>query len=438
MAYEDGVLRARDTGSREITQPLVPRDQSRYQGEGFRIEPEYRSDPTAALAAQPVTGAPAGADPASGVSRRVATPNLDYVFDDPADGEPGPDRILVHGLWELVLALLVAGLGYLLYRGNASVFTGDSLQRLLLEASALGALAMGSALALRTGAVNLSIGTLAAAGGLYYGHNVADGLGKAILVVVGGCAAVGLVHGLAVVGLHVPGWAASLGVAMVVIVWAQHQAAVTISGGYAPERHVYYWFGGFCVLSVLGGLIGIVPSVRRAIGRFRPVADPAQRRGVVAALITLGATVGSAILAGLAGLLAAAQVGSAAPSDGLAVTALALGAALLGGTSAYGRRGGIFGTVFAVALVTLGLEYAAEHQWSWTPASFGAIAVLAGLLVTRLVERFGRPPRGNQDDGEWQAEPAEPAEPADWSQRNASWSSSGGLWSPDDAWGARS
>src|SRR5437773_5660429 len=149
MAYDEGVLRAHDGTAPEKTEPL-PREQSRYQGEGFRVEPDFRTDDGAPyMGSQPISGAPSAraGDTTVGVGQRVATPNLEYVFDDPDEGEPGPDRMLVHGLWELILALLVAGLGYLLYRQSPSMFGGDSLQRLLLDASALGALAMGSAVA---------------------------------------------------------------------------------------------------------------------------------------------------------------------------------------------------------------------------------------------------------------------------------------------------
>jgi hypothetical protein len=81
-----------------------------------------------------------------------------------------------------------------------------------------------------------------------------------------------------------------------------------------------------------------------------------------------------------------------APTEtGIGLTALALGAALLGGTSVFGRRGGVFGTAFAVAgLVLLSFYLAAEKRGiSVFALAAGAIAV--GLLASRLVESFGRP-----------------------------------------------
>src|SRR6185436_15916443 len=113
---------------------------SRYLGEGFRHEPDFRE--TTATVTGVETAEP---DQTVTLARRVAPPNLDYVFDDPDAGEPGRDRLLVHALWELVLALALAGVGYLLYRQESSAFSGDGLRTLLLQAASIGALAAASA-----------------------------------------------------------------------------------------------------------------------------------------------------------------------------------------------------------------------------------------------------------------------------------------------------
>ena len=67
--------------------------------------------------------------------------------------------------------------------------------------------------------------------------------------------------------------------------------------------------------------------------------------------------------------------------------------ALLAGTSAYGRRGGIFGTLFAVALVEVFLTWAAARGWTVSRWAVGGATLGVGLLATRLVETLGRPRR---------------------------------------------
>jgi ribose/xylose/arabinose/galactoside ABC-type transport system permease subunit len=428
MAYEATPVGTH--GADTATTPTVG-GQSRYLGEGFHQEADFRGPtPTSQPVAQPVKS-DAETDRTLSLDRRVATtPNLDYVFDDPDEGEPGRDRMLVHGLWELGLALATLGVGFLLYRAKSGAFGGIELRSLLVSASVLGALALACAMSLRVGAVNLAVGAVAGAAALYFGQHGDGGLVSHLSVVIGVCALIGLVQGLVVVGLHVPGWAASLGVGLVLFIWSNRQAPLSLTDGYDPLPHAYYWFSVFCLLSLAGGVVGLVPPVRRMIGRFRPVADPAERRGFIAAAVTLGAVVASTVLAGVAGVLSVAQTGRAAPTDGLELTALALGAALLGGTSAFGRRGGVVGTILGVALITVGMAYTAATGRNWPVAAFAAIAIGLGLVMTRLVERYGRPPPGDEEDeeDEW----PKSSQPNGWS---ASRTSSSGAWGTEDAWG---
>jgi hypothetical protein len=190
-------------------------------------------------------------------------------------------------------------------------------------------------------------------------------------------------------------------------------------------------------VSLLAGVVLTVPSLRRAFGRFRPVTDPAHRRGTVAAMITLIAIVLSTVLAGIGGVISVASTQAAPLSNGLELTGLAIGAALLGGTSAYGRRGGIVGTVLAAGLIIVAMEYADATGKSWGPATFAAVAIGLGLVVTRLVERYGRPSLHGEDEEEDDDEWASRATAA--LSNGRTWqpgsTGAGGIWT-DDAWGA--
>jgi hypothetical protein len=112
----------------------------------------------------------------------------------------------------------------------------------------------------------------------------------------------------------------------------------------------------------------------------------------VAAVVTAGALIGSTVLATLAGVLLAANGSEpVAPDPGLDWTALGVGIALLGGTSAYGRRGGVGGTLLAVALVGLFLAYVEAAGYEVNRWAVAGTALAVGLVVTRLVETYGRP-----------------------------------------------
>jgi hypothetical protein len=227
----------------------------------------------------------------------------------------------------------------------------------------------------------------------------------------------------------VPSWAASLAVGLAAVVYIQLRTApVDVQGGYDPTEHALYLFGGFAALTLLGGLLGAVKSVRRSVGRFRPVGDPAWRRGGLASTITATCLVASMVLAAAAGvLLAAGGSGPVVPTTGFEWSGLALGAAMLGGTSAFGRRGGVLGTLLAVVLIILFLRYEDERGLDIAFVAVAAATVAAGLVVTRLVESYGRPRSALEPDGDWEPEPDENA--ADWTtsgrtERMETWSPS--------------
>jgi ribose/xylose/arabinose/galactoside ABC-type transport system permease subunit len=339
-------------------------------------------------------------------TRPVTAAELDDVFDDPEHGQPGMDRMGVHVLWEILLLVGVVLLAFFFRRWHGPQIVGDNLKALLLQAASLGVVATGLALSLRAGVVNLAVGPVAVAAGLFFAEHAGDGLvtaaGMATLV----AAAVGLAIGLVVVVLHVPAWAASLAAALAVVVWIEkHPGPFTISG-YDPAKHAIYWYAGFAALSVLGGLLGLFKTVRRGFSRYRPVGDPAQRRGALAGAAAVVALAGSGALAGLGGCLAALAGRTVSGSDnGVLITVLALGAVLAGGTSAFGRRGGVFGTLLAVTLLVLLVNYGVAAGWRMSPYAVAAGAIGVGLLVTRLVEALGRPRSADaavvDDDDTW-------------------------------------
>ncbi|OKI52777.1 ABC transporter permease [Micromonospora sp. CB01531] len=318
---------------------------------------------------------------------------LENVFDDPAHGEPGRDRIAVHVVWEFLLLAGLAALTWLLWRADADALRGSGLKALLVAVAGLGLLALAAGLSLRAAVVNLAVGPVAVAAALHYAEQGDRGVREALLPALAVAVLGGLALALAVVVLHVPAWAASLAGAAGVIVYIERRTGpVVVQGGYDPRPTALYLVIGFAAVAVLGGLFGAIRPIRRLVGRFRPVADPARRRGAVAATVAAFAMIGSTVLAMLGGMLIAANgSGPVAPATGLDWSVLAVGTAMLGGTSAYGRRGGIFGTLFAVSLVEVFLVWAAAQGWTISRWAVGGATLGTGLLVTRLVEAFGRP-----------------------------------------------
>ena len=319
--------------------------------------------------------------------------------------DDGRDRLGVHIGWEIVLLLGAAAIGYLLYRLDPASLRRPALDTLLISAASIGLLTMGAGLTLRAGVPNLAIGPIALASALHFAENGDNGLVKAALPALLIAAAGGLVVGILILALHVPGWAASLGAAMGVIVFDQLRTApVAVQGTFDPSDQAFYLFGAFALLAVFGGATGTVTPVRRWLGRLRPVGDPAARRGGLVAVPVIGSLMLSSLFAVVAGVLMAAQsTQPIVPGTGLEWTGIAIGTALLAGTSAYGRRGGIFGTLLAVAAMALFLDYADRRNLDIALFAIAGCAVAGGLIITRLVETYGSPLPAPLIGDEWNA-----------------------------------
>ncbi|WP_433613008.1 ABC transporter permease [Dactylosporangium sp. CA-139114] len=454
-------------------------DDSRFRGEpGFREEPDFRSGgvpedaPTLGVSSQsvytpgsfpvsPAYGSPAAESSPDARRRPPTVRQLGDVFDDPEHGEPGRDRYAVHALWELVLLLAAGALLYLLRDASPAALRGAELRALLLSGAELGLVAVAAGLTLRAGAPNLALGPIAFAAALFFAKNADRGLLMTAAITGLIAVGVGVVIAVLVVAFHVPGWAASLGAALALIAWITNQPAEKlVAGAYDPHPHAMWWAIGVAVLAAGGGALGVIRPLRRGLGRFRPVHDPADRRGGGAATFTGLALAGSALLAAVGGVLVALDDRGVAAGDasasfgGFTVGALALGAALAGGTSAFGRRGGVLGTLLAVAVITLLLRYTAAEGWKLQPVALAAGAIGLGLVVTRLVETFGRPRTAAQEAEEapWTPPPITTPQPEpddNWSppsSRTGSWPATSGYdtsrdsdrgWGVEERWGTR-
>lgn len=326
-------------------------------------------------------------------TRRTETRRDEPVVADNDTPSDTRDRIGIHLGWEAVLLVGTGAIAYLLHRADPAALKGPALDTLLVTAAAIGLLVFGAGLSLRAYVPNLAMGPIAVAAGLQFAENGDRGIvsagAQAIAIAVVGSVVVALI----VVLLHVPGWAATLAGAFGVVTFNQmHVGPTTVQGGYDPLPQAYFFFAGFAALAVVGGLLGTVPSIRRSVGWMRPAGDPSQRRGAAGALSVIGALVLSSILATVAGLLLAAVATGPLPArTGLEWTGVAIGAAMVAGTSAFGRRGGIFGTLLAATALTLFMDYAVRRNLHIALFAIAAALLAAGLVVTRLVESYSRP-----------------------------------------------
>jgi ribose/xylose/arabinose/galactoside ABC-type transport system permease subunit len=304
------------------------------------------------------------------------------------DDDTPSDRMAVHLVWEIGLLLLAGGVLFALTQTDAGPFADGSWTGLFAALAPVIMLTSAMAVSLRIGAVNLAVGPIALFAAWMFTDASSSGSVMALGVGLGVAAFVGIVLATLTAWLRAPGWAASGAVGGAIGLWAGGTGDPSqFMLSELPSTAVLAALGGAIGVSLFLGLVGAFSAVRARIAPIRrtPAGERHGRGGLVFFGVLLSST-----LAGAAGVVAAwtavPEGGAAALPDPILLTVLALGAALVGGTSLMGRRGGVFGTVLASTLL-LGLMWLAEGRgWGFNPSWIALGAIVAGFLITRLVE----------------------------------------------------
>ncbi len=126
-------------------------------------------------------------------------------------------------------------------------------------------------------------------------------------------------------------------------------------------------------------------------------ADPegAAKAGIDVKGILFSVYVICGLCAGIAGLVSASQVGTVSPTFAIQKEFAAIAAAVLGGTSLFGGRGGVLGTVFGAILIQTVLNglviiNADPYIYPIVLATIIFIAVLVDSLRTHFLDQMGR------------------------------------------------
>ncbi|WP_291054251.1 ATP-binding cassette domain-containing protein [Herbiconiux sp.] len=266
----------------------------------------------------------------------------------------------------VVLALLMLAIGAVTAAQNPTFLSELSLKNVLLIATPLTAVAIAQYFVLLVGGIDVSVGAtmslsvvvmsyLVQTGGVF--PNIAIAIGAAIVLgvvvglinawlvermklsaVIATIATLGIVTGVALTLRPTPGGAIDY----------QMMSAITRSIGIFPIA--------LLVLAVLV-IIGDILLRRTGFGlRVRAVGINglyANRLGIRASAIRGAAYVLCAVLAAIAGILLAAQVGIGDASVGEIYTLLAIAAPVIGGASLLGGRGTLIGALLGAVMLAL-------------------------------------------------------------------------------------
>jgi ribose transport system permease protein len=297
------------------------------------------------------------------------------------------------------LVALLAALVVVLQIAQPGIVTAEWVGVILRQAVPLAILAGCQTLAMLTGGIDLSVGAVASMAAFVMATQV-NGQGPvvAILLGLGVSAIAGLVTGIGVGVFKVHPLIMTLGMSLVVLGFvAVYQLAMVLSGIVIPD--VIVWLGAGTTFEFLPNsvflfvplAILIVIGLRRSgYGRLLfAVGDnavAARLSGVRVWQVLVVLYTLSAVLAALAGFLVAGLNKTASPALVEQSVLPSVAAAVIGGTSILGGRGGFAGTIVGALILTLltTLLTVLEMPEAMRQVLFGAIIVVVAAAYTRV------------------------------------------------------
>ncbi len=245
-------------------------------------------------------------------------------------------------------------------------FSGENLSLILQQVMVVGVIAIGQTLIILTAGIDLSCGMVMALGSIVMTKLAADlGLPAplAILCGVGATAAFGLLNGLLVTKIKLPPFIVTLGTFNIAFAVTQlYSGAQTVTE--VPEMMTWlgstFAIGGtnvaYGTVLMIGLYIGVWFWLREtAAGRhvYAVGNNPEATRlvGIPTERVILGVYVLAGVFYGIASLLAVSRTGVGDPNAGQTENLDAITAVVIGGTSLFGGRGVIIGTLIGAVVV---------------------------------------------------------------------------------------
>jgi fructose transport system permease protein len=249
---------------------------------------------------------------------------------------------------------------------SAQFLTGTNFSLIIQQVMVVGTLAIGQTLIILTAGIDLSNGAIMAFGGIVMTRlAVSSGLPPLLAIAAGlvVCAAFGLVNGLLVTRISLPPFIVTLGMLNVVFalthIYSQDQ---TVTG--LPPAMTYlgqtFQVGGTnvtygSILTILLFLVFAYLLGQTAWGRhvyaLGNSPEVARLTGIRTNRLTIGVYTVAGLVYGIASLLLVSRTGVGDPQAGQTDNLDSITAVVLGGTSLFGGRGLVLGTLIGALIV---------------------------------------------------------------------------------------
>ena len=305
--------------------------------------------------------------------------------------DPGfwADRAIVIAM----VALLIAG-GLL----SPQFLTADNLESITVAGAILTVLAVGQTFVVLTAGIDLSLGSVTMLTSVMVGVSVTRqwGIAAGCTMAVGIGCLMGVINGLIVAKGKVSDFIATLGMLSVVQgvgLFISNGQPVIVNDGFMIDFATggidlfgYFKLRFLFIVAIVVAILGHFILFRTrfgthllAIGGNR---EASRDLGIPVDRIKVSAFAISGTLAGLAGVMLTARIGSAAPSAGQDYLLNSVAAAVLGGVSLFGGRGNIFGPVMGALVLTalLNLMNILGVGVFYQPIVIGAVVILSAVL----------------------------------------------------------
>jgi fructose transport system permease protein len=245
-------------------------------------------------------------------------------------------------------------------------FTGQNLSLILQQVTVVGVIAIGQTLVILTAGIDLSCGMVMALGGIVMSKLAAEaGLPTPVAVAAGVAATTlfGLVNGLLVTRIRLPSFIVTLGTYNIAFAITQLYSrsqtvtdlppAMTALGNTFALGGTEVAFGTALMLALyaLAWFVLRETAAGRHVYAVGNNAEAARLVGIPAQRVLLGVYALAGALYGVASLLAVARTGVGDPNAGQTENLDAITAVVLGGTSLFGGRGVVVGSLLGALVV---------------------------------------------------------------------------------------
>ncbi|WP_246699172.1 ABC transporter permease [Rhizobium sp. BK491] len=282
--------------------------------------------------------------------------------------------------------------------------TTPNLLNVVRQSAPLLIVAAAMTFVITTGGIDLSVGSILALAATLSAACLQAGIAWPIVVVLMMLlgAATGLIQGYFIAYERIPAFIVTLAGLSVI-----RGLALLITGGYSipvdPQSPFtaigQAWFVGIpapAIIAIVALIAAYIAFNETPFGRYvtgiGANAEAVRRAGVNTRRVTLFVYVISGVAASIAGIILAARLGSGSSNAGQGFELDVIAAVVLGGTSLFGGRGSVVGTVLGaltVAVIANGLILSHMSPF-FTPIVTGVIILVAIWLNFRLFKGAAR------------------------------------------------